>query len=334
MKLDTANRSFFGLVGGAFLAYIGVGLGACVVAAILVYRVSTQGVDVLAGQGFALVPGLMLLGLVGTGAVLGVRSILAQAASSRRLARRLAALRFSAQPRVEEAASRAGLGRRVELIDSGESFSFAHGALSPRVAVSRGIVEALSDSELDAVLEHEAYHVRNLDPLKVMVARALSAGLYFLPALGGLRSRYVAARELAADRRAVEVRGHEPLAAALLKVVGGSAWPDLGTAAAIGGPELLDVRVAQLEQGREPELAGASGASIALSALGGGVIAAAAAAAIAASGGLGTVLETTMPEMGTGALELAAVAAGCALPLFAGGFAGYRWLAWRAARRR
>ncbi|MBW3672283.1 MAG: hypothetical protein KY432_11505, partial [Acidobacteria bacterium] len=41
---------------------------------------------------------------------------------------------------------------------------------------------------------------------------------------------------------------------ALLKVVRGPAWPELSTAAAIGGDELLEVRIAQLESGREPRI--------------------------------------------------------------------------------
>jgi len=100
----------------------------------------------------------------------------------------------------------------------------------------------------------ERYHVRNLDPLKVLLVRALPATFFFVPALAALRSRYVAGRELAADRRAVRACGHDPLVGALLKVVRGPAWGELQAAAAIGGSELLDLRIAQLESGSEPRL--------------------------------------------------------------------------------
>jgi Peptidase family M48 len=43
--------------------------------------------------------------------------------------------------------------------------------LRPRVVVSQGLLERLSDAELRAVLEHEGYHVANLDPLKLVVLR-------------------------------------------------------------------------------------------------------------------------------------------------------------------
>jgi Zn-dependent protease with chaperone function len=109
--------------------------------------------------------------------------------------------------------------------------AMAHfGALTPRAAVSRGLFEGFAANELQAVLEHERYHVRNLDPLKVLVVRALPATFFFLPALGALRTRYVAARELAADRRAVQACGRKPLVAALMKVVRGPAWSELEVA--------------------------------------------------------------------------------------------------------
>jgi beta-lactamase regulating signal transducer with metallopeptidase domain len=105
------------------------------------------------------------------------------------------------------------------------------------------------------VLEHERYHVENLDPLKLILAQTLAAAFFFLPSAESRRSRYVADRELAADRRAVEACGRELLASALLKVVGGPEWDEPQDVAAIGGPALLDARVAQLETNTKPELA-------------------------------------------------------------------------------
>jgi hypothetical protein len=43
----------------------------------------------------------------------------------------------------------------------------------------------------------------DLDPLKIVLARSLSAALFFLPAVDVLRARYMADCELAADRQAI-----------------------------------------------------------------------------------------------------------------------------------
>jgi hypothetical protein len=158
-------------------------------------------------------------------------------------------------PELTAAVGRAGLTGRVELVDDAEPFSFTYGVVSPRVAVSRGLAAVLAPAELEAVLHHERYHVRNWDTLKVVMARAAPAAFFFLPALGYLRDRYLAGRELAADRRAVAAVGERPLVGALYNVLERPAWSEFGAAAALGGAEFLDMRVGQLESGRESSLA-------------------------------------------------------------------------------
>lgn len=46
-------------------------------------------------------------------------------------------------------------GRRVRLIDAEEAFSFAYGALGPKVVISRGLADRASDEELVAILVDE-----------------------------------------------------------------------------------------------------------------------------------------------------------------------------------
>jgi beta-lactamase regulating signal transducer with metallopeptidase domain len=195
------------------------------------------------------------------------------------------------------------------------------------VAVSRGLLTQTSHDELDAVLEHERYHVHNLDPLKVVLARGLPAMFFYLPLLQDLHLRYLAGRELAADRRAVEACGRRPLAGALFKVVRGPAWPELSTAAAIGGPELLDLRVAQLERGAEPKLAPVTARGIALTALGIAALTASFAATIALSGGPSAVADATGMSLRPTDIVLALA---CGIPIAAGGWALYNWLSHRA----
>jgi Zn-dependent protease with chaperone function len=331
VRPDTANRSFFGLLGAAFVAYQLVGLGACVLLSLIAYEVATDGVGAVTSDGGELVPAVLFLALVGVGAVLGVRSVVVQAVLSVRLERRIRGLLLPTPPQLADAAHRARLGRRIALIDVDEPLSFAYGAFTPKVAVSRGLLETVSPAELDAVLEHERYHVRSLDPLKVLMARAIPDALFYLPALRGLHARYIAGRELAADRRAVRACGRDPLARALLKVLGGPGWPELRAAAAIGGPDLVDVRVTQLETGKEPRVGRVSKSMLALSVLGAALLTASVVASLVSSGGLSAVMRTTMPQMDPGALGLVGMLA-CALPWLLVGWLLYRWLSWRAAR--
>ena len=106
---------------------------------------------------------------------------------------------------------------RARLVEWEAPQAFCAGLLRPRVYVSTGAVDLLSDAELQAVLAHEAHHAARRDPLRLLVAHVLSDALFFLPAMGRLRRRYAALAELAADEAALGVTGaRQPLASAML----------------------------------------------------------------------------------------------------------------------
>ncbi len=95
--------------------------------------------------------------------------------------------------------------------------AFCAGYLRARVYVSTGTLALLSDSQLEAVIAHEAHHARRRDPLRMLVAQMIAEGVFFVPVLRRSRERYAALAEVAADEAAVGISGCSgPLAAALL----------------------------------------------------------------------------------------------------------------------
>jgi Zn-dependent protease with chaperone function len=331
MRLDSANRSFLALMSLALLLgmYVLCGAVGSVLVPLVLARISHDGIAGLLNSGGSMLPVLLFIILVAVGLAFGARSIARQIVASCRLARRVRGLALELPDELALTASEVGLGGRVVLLDAPERFSFAYGVLTPRVAVSRGLLQGVSGEELRAVLEHERYHVCNLDPLKVVFVQALSAAFFFLPALDALRARYLAGRELAADRRAVRACGRQPLAGALLKVVRGPDWSELEGVAAIGGPELLDVRVAQLETGIQPKLSTLSITRATASLVGAALFAATFLASVFSFGGPAAVYRTT----GTG-LTTADLLSGltCAAPFAGAGLVAYWLIARRASR--
>ena len=284
MRLNSANRAFAGIVVVAAAVFAVFAATACWVFSMIVYKVAADGVSALTQPGS--VAALLLIVLLVATNVLALRSFRAQAANTRRLSRWVGDRSVAPPASLADGARAADLEGRVDLVDADGAFSFTYGMSQPRVAVSRGLIDSVSDEELTAVLDHERYHVSNYDPLKVVLARSLPDSLFFLPALSELRSRYVAARELAADRRAMRRAGPAPLAGALYKVIAGPPDVDLGAAAAIGGDEALDARVTQLESGTEPPMAPISRARMVASVGGVGVLGASAIASFASFGPL------------------------------------------------
>jgi hypothetical protein len=140
--------------------------------------------------------------------VLGLRSVWRQGGASRSY--------LQALPVATETIDVDGTACR--LIDASAPQAFCAGYVRPAVFVSRGAIDRLTGDELRAVVAHEAHHADRRDPLRLLLARALADGLFFLPVLRRSSERYAALGELAADEAAVgRIDGRGPLASALLK---------------------------------------------------------------------------------------------------------------------
>ena len=280
MRLNDANRAFTAIVGVSLAVFTLFALMACWIFGVLAYRLATDGLATFTLPSTA--PALLLLGLLTASNVLVIRSLRTQALNTRALTRWINDHELAVPEVVQARAERAGLDRRVVGVDDDAAVSFTFGLLHPRVALSRGLWEALDPDELAAVLEHERYHVENHDPLKVVLARSLPSALFFLPALRHLRDRYASAGELAADRRAMSSSGAANLAGALYKVVAGPPGIALGATAAIGGDDALEARVEQLETGAAPAAKPLSRSVLVASLLGAGLLVGSAGASITA----------------------------------------------------
>jgi Zn-dependent protease with chaperone function len=253
-RLDSANRSFFALVATSLVPYVLLGIFGCGVLSLAAHRLVTDGLAGLNRDGQDLRPAVVFFAVVTGGTLAAGVSVRRQVRATRALASSLRERSVPPSAAVTAAAERSGLAGRVDVADDPDPFSFTYGVLASRVALSRGLVDMLADDQLEAVLHHERYHVRNRDTLKMVIARAAPAAFFFLPALGYLQARYLAGRELAADRQATRALGARPLAGALFQVLDQPAWSTFGAAAALGGSEFLDLRVRQLETGDEPPL--------------------------------------------------------------------------------
>lgn len=147
-------------------------------------------------------------------------------------------------PMPDGLASQAGslhLGGRVTVVEDGDAYAFAAGLTQPRIWLSSGLLALLDEAELAAVLRHERHHLVRRDPLRVLLARSLAHGLFFVPVAGVLRDRYMEAKEREAD--AASGANHD-LAAALLKLMraGSPLPPSASLAAAASAPTALRIR--------------------------------------------------------------------------------------------
>lgn len=98
--------------------------------------------------------------------------------------------------------------------------AFCLGFWRPRIWLTAGLLNLLSDEELAAVLTHEAYHCRWRDPMRLLISRALQSAFFFLPLVDDLAKFAELQQEIAADRSAISYLGDDlPLLCALQKLL-------------------------------------------------------------------------------------------------------------------
>lgn len=264
--MDSAARNFFALVG--ICAVLGTYAVWGTIAYVLIPLFGVNGGAFGGVAAARFLPAVILAALLSISAGLAAGTLRRQMSASRHLSRRIQALALSPTPELQVAAKLTGLVGRVVLVDSEERFTFVYGILVPRVAISQGFLEILTNEELRAALEHERYHVRNLDPFRDLTGKVLSEAFFLLPSLRVVHARYEVARELAADRRAERACGRRPLLGALMKALEEPGWRRSIVSARLVGSDLLAARLSRLETGQVPTLAAVSSSSLAWSALG------------------------------------------------------------------
>jgi Zn-dependent protease with chaperone function len=162
---------------------------------------------------------------------------------------------------VQAAIERTGV-RRVVAIRGAQPQAFCAGALRPRVFVTDTVAHVLDPIEIEAVLLHEADHMKRLEPLLRAALHAAAEVFFYVPLLRWFTQRRIEESELRADRVALERLGARPVAGALWAI--GSGVVAQG-AAAFGG--VAELRVAQVLGDPVPRRS-LAGSTVAISAMG------------------------------------------------------------------
>ncbi len=152
---------------------------------------------------------------------------------------------------VDLVATRNPLLRGTHVVDHDLPVAYCLPGLRPRVVVSRGVLAALDEGELRAVLDHELAHVAARHDLVVLPFVALGATFPRLSAVRCAQEQVALLVEVLADDRAVKRHDGRLLASALCKVGAGQA-PAGGLG--IGGPGTGGPGVGGLGIGGSPVL--------------------------------------------------------------------------------
>lgn len=161
--------------------------------------------------GVPAVAAVILISALGAGAVTATRTIRRTRTATAAL---LTGAHPPANPTLIAAARAAGPFRLLESPDQAP-WCFCLGWLRPTIVISTGFIDRLDLPQLRAVLAHERHHAHRRDPLRLLIARTLSALGYLIPSLRDLFTAALLESELAADRAATDAADRRALAGAL-----------------------------------------------------------------------------------------------------------------------
>ncbi|TMG44173.1 MAG: M56 family metallopeptidase [Chloroflexi bacterium] len=279
-----ADRAFGILLGVAFAS------SAILVALLLTLVPRVEQLIARGPEDTADVVAALVLILASCGISLGLATLFRQLAATAMLIRRLVSQKVAEPRSVAFAASGLELDGKIDVVADSRPFSFCYWFLRPRICLSTALVDRLDIDELRAVLLHERYHLRQRDPLRLVIARYFAAGLYVVPVVDELVGFFTLQKEIAADQAAVRANGVEALASALDKLLPDADDVSLGLLVPVSSLSVTEARIDQLVAGRQVSLA-LSPLSVALS--GGALLAAAVLVAI--QGGASMAFEALPP---------------------------------------
>lgn len=185
-----------------------------------VWHVCQSGLQNL-GQHWTITWQLVVLIIISVVVIRGGQSIGHQVRSTRRFAHLFLPLRETPPARVQSLLATHNLSvENIVYLNLTATHAFCLGFWRPRIWLTAGIVDLLTDEELTAVLVHEDYHCRRRDPLRLLISRALKSTFFFLPLVRDLANFVELQQEIAADQSVIEYLGDDlPLLCSLQKLL-------------------------------------------------------------------------------------------------------------------
>ena len=191
---------------------------------------------------------LVIPAVLGLMVIQGARSLCHQIKATRQLTQAFYPARQACPPRVQRLLAAAHLTTPdIVFLHLKRPHAFCLGWWRPRIWLTAGLLDLLSDDELAAVLAHEARHLRQRDPLQLMIGRTLKSAFFFLPAIADLATAAELQQEVAADQAAIAaVNGDLPLLRALHKLIKKNAVDVLPQVAAYSPFNVTEARLRRL----------------------------------------------------------------------------------------
>lgn len=109
------------------------------------------------------------------------------------------------------------LRKKVEIIVQKKPQAFCFGVFSPKIYISTGLLKLVNHHELEVILKHEKYHLKNMDTLTMLLASLVESLFPFFPIFSDFTKIYRIDREVKADQFATYEKKDKKLLSIIFK---------------------------------------------------------------------------------------------------------------------
>jgi len=150
-------------------------------------------------------------------------------------------------PVIKRMAKKLGLQNKLSVYLSDHPSAFCFGFINTKIYVSTGLVNILSEIELEAVMRHERYHLENKDAFTCLFASVVQTMFPFFPVISDVSKRYRILNEVEADRAAIRgMKNSKSLISVLKKLLSHDHKNTFNFAPSLGEWDTLEYRVKKL----------------------------------------------------------------------------------------
>lgn len=188
---------------------------------------------------------LFLITLVVIILLIGILTLAVQTLKTRRYIKKNLSRKVLIPSTTKSITQQLNLNGKINIVKDNNKFSFCYGLVKPKICLSTGLLRNLTEDELKAVLLHESYHLKNHDPLKILLGKTSAIMFFFIPLFRDIQNYYAFSKEIAADEVVIKNGNKHSLISVLSKLMI-SPLPKLAGVAALANMNDLEKRILYL----------------------------------------------------------------------------------------
>lgn len=149
--------------------------------------------------------------------------------------------------KIKQLIKKLNLQNKTFVYQNNHPSAFCFGFKNPKIYISTGLIQILSELELEAVLRHERYHLENRDTLMLFFASIMQWLFPFFPIISDISKNYRIQTEIAADDSVIKgMQNSKSLISVLGKLVAYEPKNPLAFVPSLADWDTIEIRIKKL----------------------------------------------------------------------------------------